>query len=470
MDTHTALAVDRLSQAITFPTIHAAVPADIPDRDVFSRFEAFLAASFPHVHKTAKREFVGDPGLLYTWSGSDASAAPIILTAHYDVVPADTPEAWTHPPFSGEVTSDVPAESDGEPDDRSHSGTIWGRGTVDDKASLMAILEAAERMIQAGFIPQRTVYFAFGGDEEVTGQRGAGRIAAELAARGVSAACLVDEGTAVVENTVKLVKQPIALIGTAEKGYVDLRISVRGADGHASMPHRRTTIGRLARALRRLERKPFPARIIPSVREFLTAIAEAAPPAYRPILKRPGLFGPILKRALARDPKTDALVRTTQAPTMLSGSAAPNVLPARAEAVVNVRILPGETIASVCSRIVQVIADPSVEVEVLNPTGNGDPVDASPLDTDAYRGLGTVVSTHFPDAVVAPYLVTATTDSKHYRDVAQAIYRFLPLRMDPELLDTVHGVDERIGVSAYLSMIDFYADLIESLSHGAEPT
>ena len=466
MDTHTAPAVDRLSQAITFPTINAAVPADIPDRDVFQRFEAFLATSFPNVHRTLNPESIGDPGLLYTWNGSDASAAPIILTAHYDVVPANTPEAWTHPPFAGEVTGDVSAETDGGAD----SGTIWGRGAVDDKASLMAILEAAERMIQAEFVPQRTVYFAFGGDEEVTGQRGAGRIAAELAARGVSAACLVDEGTAVVENTVKLVKRPIALIGTAEKGYVDLKISLRGADGHASMPHRRTTIGRLAHALRRIERKPFPARMIPSVREFLTAIADAAPPAYRPILKRPRLFGPILKWILARDPKTDALVRTTQAPTMLSGSAAPNVLPATAETVINVRILPGETIASVCSRIVNVIADPSVEVEVLNPTGSGDPVDASPLNTDAYRGLGSVVSTHFPDAVVAPYLVTSTTDSKHYRDVAQAIYRFLPLRMDPELLDTVHGVDERIGVQSYLSMIDFYSDLIETLSHGAGPT
>lgn len=458
VDTHAAQSVDRLSQAITFPTINAALPADIPDRDVFYRFEDFLAASFPNVHKTLKRESIGDPGLLYTWGGSDVSAAPVILTAHYDVVPADTPEQWTHPPFSGEVSHEFAVEA------------IWGRGSVDDKASLMAILEAAERMIQAEFVPQRTIYFAFGGDEEVTGQRGAGRIAAELAARGVSAACLVDEGTAVVENTVNLVKRPIALIGTAEKGYVDLRITARGADGHASMPHRRTTIGRLARAIRRIERRPFPARVIPSVREFLAAIAEAAPRTYRPILRTPRLFAPVLKRVLARDPKTDALVRTTQAPTMLSGSAAPNVLPARAEAVVNVRILPGETIASVYRRIIRVVADPAVEVDVLNPSGSSDPVDASKIDTDAYRGLSTVVSRHFQDAVVAPYLVTATTDSKHYRDVAQSIYRFLPLRMDPGLLDTIHGVDERIGVQSYLSMIEFYSDLIKTLSHGAGQT
>jgi carboxypeptidase PM20D1 len=309
---------------------------------------------------------------------------------------------------------------------------------------------------------------AFGGDEEVTGQRGAGRIAAELAARGVVAECLVDEGTAVVENTVTLVKRPIALIGTAEKGYVDLRITVPGTDGHASMPRRRTTVGRLARAIRRIERRPFPARIMPSVGEFLVAIADAAPRGYRPFLRRPRLFAALLKRVLALDPKTDALVRTTQAPTMLSGSAAPNVLPAQAEAVVNVRILPGETVSSVRDRITKVISDSSVHVDVLNASGSGDPVEASPVDTGTYRRLCTVVSRHFPDAVVAPYLVTSTTDSKHYRHVARAIYRFLPLRMDPELLDTIHGVDERIAVSAYLAMIDFYADLIDSLSNGAD--
>ncbi|TVQ22441.1 MAG: M20/M25/M40 family metallo-hydrolase [Spirochaetaceae bacterium] len=426
--------------------------AAIPDPDVFPRFEQFLAESFPRVHATLKRETLGDPGLLYTWSGRDAAADPIILTAHYDVVPADRPGDWTHPPFSGAVVDDV----------------IWGRGAVDDKSSLMAILEAAERLAEAGFTPERTVYFAFGGDEEVTGQRGAGRIAAALAERGVRALCLVDEGTAVVENTVRLVDRPVALIGTAEKGYVDIRISARGADGHASMPRRRTTVGRLARALRRIERRPFPVRLVPSVRQFLAAIAEAAPMTYRPILRRPRFFAPVLKRVLTADPKTDALVRTTQAPTMLSGSAAPNVLPACAEAVVNVRILPGETIASVCRRFVKVISDPAITVEVHNPSGSGEPVEASPSNTDTYRSLCTVVSTHFRDAVVVPYLVTATTDSKHYRNVAQAIYRFLPLRMDPAMLDTVHGVDERIGATSYLSMIDFYSDLIETLSHGAE--
>ncbi|MFW5694778.1 MAG: M20/M25/M40 family metallo-hydrolase [Alkalispirochaeta sp.] len=450
VEPHSHAPLRRLCEAITFPTVNAADPADIPDREVFSRFEEFLERAFPLVHRTFRREELGDPGLLYTWTGRDPSAAPIILTAHYDVVPADAKDGWSHPPFGGEVSDD----------------TIWGRGALDDKSSLMAILEAADGLIEAGFTPERTVLFAFGGDEEVTGQRGAGRIAAELAARGVRARCLVDEGTAVVENTVGLVDRPIALIGTAEKGYVDFQMTVRGPDGHASMPRRRTTVGRLARALRRIEGTPFPPRLIPSVREFLVAIAEAAPRTYRPILNHPRLFAPILTRILTGDPKTDALVRTTQAPTMLSGSSAPNVLPARAEATVNVRILPGETVESVRRRFVQVISDPEVTVDVLNPAGSGDPVDAAPTDTEVYRQLRGVVSKHFPDAVPAPYLVTATTDSKHYRHVAQAIYRFLPVRMNPALMDTIHGVDERIGVGDYLSMIEFYLDLITQLSGG----
>lgn len=454
MDTHTDQSVSRLSKALSFPTINAADPAEIPDREVFRRFEEFLSCSFPAVDRELTRESVGDPGLLYTWPGTNADADPIILTAHYDVVPADRPEQWAHPPFSGEVA------------DRA----VWGRGALDDKASLMAILEAAETLLEAGFKPERTVLLAFGGDEEVTGQRGAGRIAAELEARGVRAACLVDEGTAVVEKTVNLIERPVALVGMAEKGYVDVRIAVQGSDGHASMPRRRTATGRLARALCRIERRPFPSRVMPSVREFLSAIAEAAPMIYRPVLRRPRLFAPILKRVLAADPKTDALVRSTQAPTMLSGSAAPNVLPGRVEAVVNVRILPGETVATVLRRFRRVISDSSVEIDVLNPSGSGDPVEASPVDTDTYRSLCTVISKHFQDAVVAPYLVTATTDSKHYRNVARAIYRFLPVRMDPARLDTIHGVNERIGLRDYRVMIDFYSDLIESLSHGAEYT
>ncbi len=454
VDTREESAVNRLSQAISFPTVSAADPADIPDPEVFQRFEAFLSSSFPLVHSTLRCETIGDPGLLYTWPGEDPTADPLILTAHYDVVPADGAERWSYPPFSGTVADK----------------TIWGRGAIDDKASLMAILEAAERLIESGFSPSRTVMFAFGGDEEVTGQRGASRIAAELAARGISALCLIDEGTAVVENTISLVDRPVALIGVAEKGYVDLRVAVRGSDGHAAMPSRRTIIGRLARAIRRMERKPFRVRMVPAVREFLKAVAEAAPMAYRPFLRRPRLFGPLLKHLLTGNPKTDALVRTTQAPTMLAGSAAPNVLPSVAEAVVNVRILPGETIASVLARIQRVVGDPSVTVDVLHPVGSGDPVDASPVDTDTYRSLCTVISKHFQNSVVAPYLVTGATDSRHYRQVAKAIYRFVPLRMDPVLLDTVHGVDERIGIRDYTTMIEFYSDLMETLSHGVSRT
>lgn len=450
VNTDETLAVERLSTAISFPTVNAADPAEVPDPAVFARFEQFLVDSYPRVHATLTREELGDPGLLYTWEGRSESAEPVVLTAHYDVVPADTSDDWAHAPFAGHVAD----------------GAVWGRGALDDKSGLISILEAAERLIARGFTPQRTVLFAFGGDEEVTGRRGAGQIASVLAERGVTASCLVDEGSAVVENTVSLVDRPIALIGTAEKGYVDVRLTVRGADGHAAMPGRRTTVGRLARALARIERRPFPARLEPSVVEFLKVIASAAPTAYRPVLRFPRLFAPILKLILANDAKTDALIRTTQAPTMLYGSSAPNVLPSVAEAVVNIRILPGETIESVCTRLRRVVSDKGVEVSVLNPTGSGEPIASAPLDTETYRNLCAVVTRQFSDAVVAPYLVTSATDSRHYRGVARAMYRFLPVRMNPALLDTVHGVDERIGVADYLSMIEFYTDLIETLSHG----
>ncbi|MFW6363923.1 MAG: M20/M25/M40 family metallo-hydrolase [Spirochaeta sp.] len=441
-------AAGRLSRAVTFATVSTADPGETPFPKAFSHFEDFLQASFPRVHQELLCEKPGNPGLLYTWTGSNPVLPPLILTAHYDVVPAEDPDTWQYPPFSGEIVD----------------GCIWGRGTIDDKASLMAILESVESLLAAGLKPQRVVYLCFGGDEEVAGTRGAARIASELARRGVTNACLIDEGTAVVHNSIKLVQQPVALIGTAEKGYLDVELVCSGSEGHASMPSRKTAVGSLARALTRLQHRPFPARMLPCVAEFLCVLADAAPSILRPLLRRPRLFRHLLLKALAADPKTDAMIRTTQAPTMLSGSGAPNVLPATARAVINLRLLPGDRIPPTIDRIRRIINDPAVQVQALHAEGANEPVPESPTDTPVYRALQQCIAAVFPDALIAPYLVTSTTDSKHYREVTTAIYRFLPLRMGPNELSMIHARNERISITDYLQMISFYSELIQTAS------
>lgn len=440
--------INRLSRALQFGTISAADKADVPDSQAFIDFENFLVTAFPLIHSELILEKPGDPGLLYLWKGQNPEYDPIILTAHYDVVPVEYPDSWTYPPFSGALQEDC----------------IWGRGALDDKSSLMAIMEAAESLLAAGWQPQRSIYLAFGGDEEVTGIRGAARIAEHLKSRGVQAACLIDEGTAVVSDTISMVRQPIALIGTAEKGYLDVRLEVRGDSGHASMPERHSAAGILARALLRIERNPFRPRMIRSTAGFLQGIATAAPPFIGKILRHPQLFRLLLLKLLAANPKTDAMIRSTQAPTMLAGSSAANVLPESVSATVNIRILPGESIESCLQRLHRITGDARVSLSVLHPEGANNPPPESSLESREYEVLKTCIASHFPDAVISPYLVCATTDSKHYQAVSKNIYRFLPLRMGPQELAQIHGENERISNEGYIGMIDFYRDLIQSLA------
>ncbi|WP_460051333.1 M20/M25/M40 family metallo-hydrolase [Spirochaeta dissipatitropha] len=440
--------ITRLSRALQFRTISAVDEADIPDPQAFIDFENFLVRAFPLIHSELILEKPGKPGLLYFWKGLDPESDPIILTAHYDVVPVENPDTWTCPPFSGALQDDC----------------VWGRGALDDKSSLMALMEAAESLLASGWKPQRSIYLAFGGDEEVTGTRGAARIAAHLKSSGVQAACLIDEGTAVVSDTISLVRQPIALIGTAEKGYLDVQLKVSGGSGHASMPERRSAAGILARALLRIEKRPFRPRMIRSTAAFLQGIASAAPPLVGKILQHPRLFRPLLLKLLAANPKTDAMIRSTQAPTMLEGSQAANVLPDSVSATINIRILPGETIEGCLQRLRRVMKDERVSLNVLHPEGANNPPPEASLESREYELLKNCISSHFPDAVISPYLVCATTDSKHYQGVSKNIYRFLPLRMGPQELAQIHSRNERISIQGYIGMIDFYRDLIRSLA------
>lgn len=417
------------------------------DQTVFAEFRRFLERSFPGVHRMLEFEDVGDFGRIYRLNGATAAHEPVLFLAHYDVVPAGNDAAWTYPPFDGVVAG----------------GFVWGRGALDDKGMLMALLEALERRLRTGFRPARSIYLAFGADEEVSGTFGAARIARVFAERGITFEATFDEGMVVSRNMLSFLEPPVALIGIAEKGYVDVRVRATGDGGHASMPPAETAAARLAAGLLAATRRRGRDRLIPVVEQFFRSIADASPGLLAAVLRRPGLFAPLLTRVLSRGPTTAALVRTTVAPTMLAGSEAPNVLPPQTSAVLNCRILPGQSVDGLVAELqtaLDAVDGAGVAVELFDPPAASEPVDASSTESVAYGWLETAIGDTFPEAVVAPFLVTGTTDSRHYRDVSRNIYRFVPVELDPAALATIHAANERIPVDHYHRAIDYYERLL----------
>ncbi len=437
-------AAQRLAEAIRFQTISNAFN---PDQAAGSlrAMHAHLAASFPAFHAATKLELVGNYSLLFTWQGSDPAAGPIALLAHQDVVPVapGTEKDWQYPPFDGVVAD----------------GFIWGRGSWDDKGNLYAILEAAEAMAKAGFRPKRTIYFAFGHDEEVSGTRGAQAMAALLKSRGVKLDFVLDEGLLITEGILKGLDKPMALIGVAEKGYATLVLNARATPGHSSMPPRETAIGMMSAALAHLENARLPMQIRSTVGEMFSTIAPEMSGFNRVVLSNLWLFKPLLLREFEKSGPTEATVRTTTALTIFNAGDKDNVLPGNAEAVVNFRLLPGDTQASVTEHVRKVVANEKIEIKPY--PGNTDPPDVTGTASASYRALNTTIREVFPDALVAPGLMVAATDSRHYAGVTDNIFRFSPVRANEQDLKRFHGTNERLSSANYADMIRFYRRLME---------
>ncbi|MFT4045648.1 MAG: M20/M25/M40 family metallo-hydrolase, partial [Solimonas sp.] len=438
-------AAAHLAAAVRVATVSPS--AEAPNDAAFAAFAALLRAQYPRVHQALGVETVGAHGLLYRWQGRDPSLAPVLMLAHQDVVPVDEPSRWRHAPFSGDIAD----------------GYVWGRGTLDDKGSLIAQLEAAEALLAQGYAPRRTLYFAFGHDEESGGLDGARRIAALLAARGVRARFAVDEGGAITRGVVAGIAAPVASIMVAEKGYVSFELRTYGDGGHSSMPPPVTAIGRLARAVARLEARPMPARLTPATAQMLETLASHLPFAQRLAIANRWLFGPLLLRQLARQPVTNALIRTTTAPTMFNAGVKDNVLPGEARAVVNFRLLPGDSIDRVQRHVTAAIDDPAVEVRTQRESGD-EPSPAADAGGPGYALVRASVASVYPDAIVAPGIVVGATDLRHYAGVIDERCNFLPGRLDARDLERIHGIDERVSVSEFADMVRFYAQLLRSAS------
>jgi carboxypeptidase PM20D1 len=360
----------------------------------FLALHRLLEGAYPHAHARLAREVVADYSLLYTWRGSDPSLAPMLLTAHLDVVPV-TPEAlpdWDHPPFAGEIAD----------------GFVWGRGAIDDKGSLIALFEAVEQLVADGFVPKRTILLAFGHDEEVGGARGAGALSELLRKRGVRLWMSLDEGLAVISETGGITGSA-ALIGVAEKGFLTLEITAREPGGHSSTPPRQTAIGRLARAIERLEQNPLPARIDGVAAQMFDALAPQLPFERRLAIQNRRWLAPVLEWALARDPATNALIRTTTAVTMVRGGVKENVLPQSATATVNFRLLPGDSVEEVVAHVREVLGDDALEIAQRTAD---EASDVAPTAGPQFDALKAALAEVDPSLPVAPAHVLGGTDTK----------------------------------------------------------
>lgn len=437
--------VDKLSAAIRFKTVSYTERSSI-EYDQFEKFLEFLPEAFPHLFKRAERVTIADYSLVLKIPGSDAKAKPILMLAHYDVVPAENFTEWKYPPFDGRV----------------EGSEVWGRGALDNKGPLISILQAAEEALSKGWTPERSVYFASGHDEELGGDRGAKSIVRYFQEQGVQFYAVYDEGMTIVTPEVfSVVDRNVAFIGTSEKGLVDIELSVEGKRAHASMPPPSTAAGTLSKAVALVEKNPFPPRIIGPVAELFAYVAPYTQGFTKLMLRNTGVFAPLLKPILQRTPTTNALIRTTQAATMLQGSSKENVLPARASAVINCRILPGETVEDVVRHMQKAVKDLKVKVEPVPPTGGNDPLPVSSTEHEGYRRLKEAITAVYPDIVVSPSIVLVTTDSRHFREISDNIYRFIPFILDRALLGSLHSTDERTQVDVLVKAVQVYRGLLE---------
>ena len=431
-------AVAELSRLIECKTVSSRNKAEEDERE-FEKFERTLPEVFPVIYKKCVFEKVGDRGLLFRWQGKK-SDGPTVLMAHYDVVSADG-EGWTCPPFEPEI----------------RDGFLYGRGTLDTKITIAAMLHAAERLMDEGFVPESDVYFAFGGDEEITGH-GASDIVDLFESRGITPALVLDEGGAVVKGLFPRVIPAAAAIGVAEKGMVNIRYTAKSTGGHASTPKGHTPVTRLARAVDRINRHPFPVRITSPARQMIDSISRNSSFGYRLVFANLWLFSPILSLITRGGGDLAALIRTTVAFTEMRGAEGPNVIPGEASVVSNSRILPGETPESVRARIEKLVDDEHVKVEIIN---SQEPSRLSRTDCPEFDRVSDTASEIWPEAIVTPYLMVACSDSRHWGRLSDRVYRFSPIEFVGAERGTIHGTDERIALPSIAKSVEFFYRFIK---------
>jgi carboxypeptidase PM20D1 len=427
--------VSHLQQAIRFRTISYDDPK-LLDTAAFFGFQNFLIQSYPLVFSKMGVEKVNEFSLILHWKGKSAKAKPIVLMAHQDVVPIEeaTVNLWVVKPFSGAIKD----------------GFIYGRGATDDKGSLIAILESAELLLKQGYVPETDIYFAFGHDEEILGEKGAKAIAELFKKRKISPALVLDEGGIITDYKVPGLNKKAALVGIAEKGYQTLELKINIKGGHSSMPEERTAIDEMAKAVVKLKENPFEAEITPLVNEFLNYIGPEMPFVSKMAMANRWLFKSIILNNYSKSGGGNATIRTTTATTIFNAGIKENIIPGEAKATVNFRTQPGVSREDVMAHVRKVIENDSIRITAV---GLGsEPTQIADVNHPTFKYLQKNIAALEKDIVVSPYLVLGATDARNFCDLTTQVFRFVPFTD----LEGFHGVNERLAIKDFKKGINFY--------------
>ena len=432
-------AVESLRQMIRCKTVSSRDKSTVDEKE-FVKFRELLKSRYPNIHKVCKLENIGETGLLYCWKGKK-SEEPTVLMAHYDVVPADE-AAWEKPAFEGII----------------EDGFLWGRGTLDTKGTLVGVVEATEKLIGEGFVPENDIYLSFSGNEEIMGES-APDIVTELEKRGVAPALVVDEGGAVVEGVFPGVNDKCALIGIGEKGMMDLEFYYKSTGGHASAPPPHGPVGKLAQAVVDVEAHPFKCTLSKPVAAMFDTLGRRSNFVYRLIFSNLWLFLPVLDMLCKKaGGELNAMMRTTCAFTMMDASKASNVLPPDAKVVANLRLIEGDTPESVIEKIKKTINNDEIELKMVY---GMKPSISSDMSSVGYKKLKNAIEQTWTEAVVSPYLMVACSDSRHFCRISDKVMRFSAMELTKQERGFIHANNERIPLEKIGTTVRFYVRLIK---------
>ena len=436
-DDKAMLLAQKLSKMIRYDTTSH---ANVHEEEKFLGFHKVLEELFPLVHEKLERTVI-DGNLLYYWKGK-SSEKPILLMSHQDVVPAEG--EWLHEPFSGDIAD----------------GKVWGRGASDTKCSVMAFFEAVEELLREGYTPECDVYLASSCTEEWAGD-GAPKIVEELKRRGVELFIVCDEGGGIISEPIGGIKGNFAMVGVFEKGKADVKFTARSTGGHASAPAKNTPIARLAAFVNEVEtHTPFKRKFLPEVSAMFARLAPYAPFGLKLVMGNLWLFAPIMKPVLGRiSAQAGAMLQTTIAFTMQSGSDAYNVLPQEATLGANMRFIPHQGEKESLEIIKALAAKHGLETEIVHSNDYTEPVD---INGEAFKLVEKVIGETFPGLPVSPYVMTGATDAQFYQPICPSCIRFAPVIYGPEQMKGMHGLNENIEYNCLPGAVSFYQNLIKA--------
>ncbi len=435
--------IGHLSEAVKIKTVSYDEPSKF-DAAPFNKLIDFLKKTYPLSDSILNKRIINNYSLLYKWEGKNPALKPIVLMGHMDVVPAEKSEneKWDFEPFSGDIAN----------------GFVCGRGTLDDKVNVIGILESVEMLLKENFKPERTVYLAFGHDEEIGGENGAKKIAEYLISQNVNAEFVLDEGLVITKGIVPGIQRNVGLIGISEKGYLSVELSVEADGGHSSMPAKETPIGILSTAISKLEKKPMPASISEPVQHFLDYVGPEMPFFSKLAFANQWLLKSVIISKYEASNSGNATVHTTTAPTIFKSGVKDNVLPSIAAATVNFRILPGESSEEVITHIEKTVNDSRVKIKKSGHNNEAAPV--SDIHSEGFKEIEKSIKQVFKNTLTAPALMIGGTDEKHYSKVSANLFRFLPAVCDGQDLKRIHGTNEKIAIDNFKDCIRFYRQLI----------